>query len=411
MRLIFKTFLLAIAALLIAATAAAEFQPTTEALNSVVRVRSASSRACGTGFVLNDGAVVTTSHLAASLCSGGSCPEIYLERAQAIGDAPHPGVNRTLQLIADVPSLDLAMLRPVEEGFVPGVFVFPKGKKTTSELFMLSFPQCGALEMSRGQFVSTGTLGAETTARGSHGSSGAPLFDINYQVLGVATEANSLSAAALALVAGDSFSMRAARLDRFHELISAAPEESLLKEAQWLAEVYLGELVLLGGSARTLGGYRFINAASGLRKRAALLSDSPFILRTAALADGYPTNVLELEAPQPPTPFEEQFFRVMLALAVETKGASRKLFIPLAREAVEQQLLSKGWGAAARAAHLSTINTPPAGYPGFELSALKWIAQTLLIAAGIVLLLGIGVGWILGRWRLKSKARVAARGA
>lgn len=175
--------------------------------SAIVRLMSPRQEVCGTGFIDDNGYIVTNAHLIRSLCPEGDCSGMVVGSAPALGAAPIPRALTALPRIKAVfPAFDLGF---IDAQLPPSTFRSGGPAQAGDEVTALGFPGCASLEYASGIITSVDPLHLTTTLRGGHGSSGSPIVNIKGEVVGIVDEA----ARFIDSLGAGPFLLRGARID------------------------------------------------------------------------------------------------------------------------------------------------------------------------------------------------------
>jgi len=100
--------------------------------------------------------------------------------------------NQEAVIVQEVPALDVTLLR------IPNITkksISPTNFATGeigSLAYILGFPGCGDLTLTEGKILAKTPTGFRTSAETQKGSSGSPVFNQKFQVIGVAMQSSSL---------------------------------------------------------------------------------------------------------------------------------------------------------------------------------------------------------------------------
>ena len=230
---------------------------------AVLQLRS--QNACATGFLLNDGRVVTNAHVARSICPFGDCQQLSVLRADAVGGQPAPVDVGAVTVLASYPALDLAILQLATPPHFPSPFTLqapPAALGATGTT--LGFPNCSALERSVGQVIDSDPLGFRTTTPVSHGSSGSPVVDDRYQVIGIVSEVTGVLPAIGSFVLGSRADARAVRAELLDAVRGAqTPLAALALQARWI-NGFASSVWPLSAPSRLVRSFHLFGALEGL---------------------------------------------------------------------------------------------------------------------------------------------------
>lgn len=253
---------------------AAPATPASLPINAIVRLASPRHEVCGSGFIGQNGYIVTNAHLVRSLCPAGDCSDLTVGSAPAIGAPP---VTRALtvppRVVAVLPVFDLGF---IDAHLPPSIFPIGAAAQVNDEVATLGFPGCKTLEYSSGVVTATDALHLTTTLSGGHGSSGSPIVSSTGAVVGIVDEAAHL----LDSIGGGPFSLRGSRLDGATEL---PPNQGLPLQLERLAAFHRN-LPNRSLPERIRGSFDLVVAMEGLNTVARDLPPNNEV--TAVLARG-----------------------------------------------------------------------------------------------------------------------------
>jgi hypothetical protein len=155
-----------------------------------------------------------------------------------------------------------------------------------------------------------------TTARGSFGSSGSPIFSADGSLVGIADEAGSVSGALLASAVGRQFVVRGVQLPLLHPLLTAPAEEQHQGELSLLLRYYIEEVSRAKGFARARLGSGFITMSDELGTALAQHGASPSLLRPLLAAHTHLRRYSDFGSERP----NETALLVAVARSIEEHG-------------------------------------------------------------------------------------------
>ncbi len=242
---------------------------------SIVRLQAAGS--CATGVILKDGKILTNSHVVANFCPAGLCATLSVRRAAAFGELPQDTLlNGPMKVDRNLPVFDLAVISPSDTALPPGYFDLLSvsqnnptiGAGTTMQI--LGFPDCGEFTLSRGTVESFDSLFVEGSAEVTKGSSGSPVLDENFSLLGIVTQSNSFARIALSDVLPLRTTAKAVRSNAFAPALLLPRPTAFLHQEKFLAQYYREDIRSLQGFARLSKSFAFLQMVDALPDTAAL---------------------------------------------------------------------------------------------------------------------------------------------
>jgi len=372
---------------------------------AILQLRS--QTACATGFLLDDGLVVTNAHVANSVCPLGDCRQLAVLRADAVGSEPRPIDVGTVSIEQTYPALDIALLHLELPPHFPSPFTLRAppaalgGSVTT-----LGFPNCAALERSVGQIIESDPIGFRTSAPVSHGSSGSPIIDDRFQVVGIVSEVTGVLPAIGSLVFGWRADARAIRAEHLEALRQTrSPAAALALEARLVNE-FASTLWPLSAPSRLLRSFHLFSSLEGLAASATLSEPTAARLLFSSTQSFDSWSALTgIDWADPELKTLDQTALVQLC---EEHGLQSRPSVPLSLEALQSALLRSGRPAD----HVETLISLAAscsqgGYPGAALTGITYAVGALGTLLFISLLWGTSVGYLYARLQGGRKRRVA----
>lgn len=321
-------------------------EPVQDLINSVVLLRGEANFPCATGFILDNGDILTNAHVTRSICPLGRCNDIQAFRAKDMGAEATEKLPIKLEIKKEIVSFDVAKLEQLGENKILGNFKtdFPS-LKLKSAVASLGFPRCGKLAFSKGEITDLGPIQFYTTIDGSHGSSGSPIFDEQNKLVGIVDQSTSLTGALASLGWGAHFPLRAVGIANAYSIINDVDEVSFKQEAALLKNHLLTHVSKLAGNDRLKEDLLVSNMVEGFRRRV-IDSNLPAELKIYTLHFGeYPGEFLRATTPTLGSNYQQLLATVeelMLAYNVEVKGAASSIFAPLDLSKFEAGLRDSG---------------------------------------------------------------------
>ena len=259
-----------------------------EAIKSILLLRIPGTRKCGTAILLPDGRALTNSHVIRSLCPNRKCLNLEILQSSSPDSSPTVKLSHGNKItVYDNPVFDYAFLATEWKDPLPqSPFSLSSAPLTTfgEQVYSLGYPGCRNLRFERGTIHKQTPLHLVSSIKGSYGSSGSPLFDERYRIIGVTSQATSLLAALISPFSPFGFETNAIRAD----LISRYEQESNFNRqvefsTEKLLEWYRHSIRVETGVRRAISGHAFMSAVSSLKQDALLPNPSnpdlwPFLL-------------------------------------------------------------------------------------------------------------------------------------
>ncbi len=226
------------------------------------------SNMCATGFIVGD-QIVTNAHVTDSLCPYGTCDPITVQ----IMDSTDTNSWKSLTdqqgiLVREVPTLDIALLRIPniqKNTFSPKDFLSaPVGSDVTT----LGFPACQEFTVSEGTVLSKNILSFHTSALHSPGSSGSPVFDKQFNVIGIVAAAGTVFESLSSELTDLPFSTKAVDGEAAQIVLWTNESELPLVQMQMLNTLYRESVIPSEGLDRLTKSLEWTVAADGIWERA-----------------------------------------------------------------------------------------------------------------------------------------------
>ncbi|MCO6431611.1 MAG: trypsin-like peptidase domain-containing protein [Deltaproteobacteria bacterium] len=352
-----------------------------ELIKSAVMLLSNNGR-CGSGFITTSGKVVTNAHVVESLCPGDSCGAIILRRAGAIGASAEQIVaSGALKVERIHRALDIAVIS--SEQPIEGAFDFTRAEPAESEIYVLGFPGCKQLALSKGRVTAADPLRVFTTALGSYGSSGSVMFNHNKQVVGIVHQSGSMLGGVLAMIAGTQFECKGVPAASLAPLLAQPDNEAWDGSAQILLKVLLETAPLLPVWERLRLDFDLMSAMQGLAEDAASVDLPPEDILPLSLTDSDIEILARLNRPNLLTGRRALSEQLLLAYLLEMRGLHNKQLRPLNLNGLQQRLRELTVSPHYERLNEQLTAFQRSGYPGTYISGL---AAFIPIAAVILLL-------------------------
>jgi len=371
-----------------------------EVIKSVVMLSNNSGTECASGFLTHDGYIVTNAHVTASLCEFGDCSNVLLRRATAIGELPTQAiVHQGIELLYEAPSFDFAILKFTGgQDTANGIFGSPATPEAGGSIFSLGFPLCGPLFLSEGIVTEKNDLHVYTSARASHGSSGSPFFDENYQLMGIVDEAESIVAALIGRLFGRKFNSRGFRGDVLVSILEEDDGQRDLRTIKLINDYHKSRILPETGISRLRAGFDFMNIVQRTKRELATSDHEPMNLMSLFFMGDEVTALVSLTPENPEDEFARELERMVFAYNLEVKGARGAMLKPINLNTFQNKLSTSGRQQEQVTLLMSLLEQYKEDqYPGMEIS----IAQYLLLILFLILPLGffwaISLGYVYAR--------------
>lgn len=395
-----NTCFLAVLVFLAPLLAGAEFSPPAKALSSVVMLYSSANGSCGSGAILGNGLILTSSHLLASLCPSRHCSSVLIRSSESLNSHATKTLSegKDISISGDFPALDAALIK-VNGLDLDGAFDLSRNAAPTGTAYVLGFPDCARLRLTSGAITESDVLRLRTSATIHHGSSGGPVFNASLELIGIVDEASSPAGALASKLTGGGFSARAVRADVLNWVSTLSTRESLQRQTQTVNSYYSSQISALTGVARLFGSLDFISTAQGIKSSAADLELPPAELEALYGFGEYPSWIFRLKSRQP-TELAFELEKLALSAQIEQKGPFSKIFLGLDLQAAVAHLKSLGYSDE-QTAELKRIIVRAAdlNYPGAEMYMIKWG-----LAMACMALSAIPIAFLFG-WYVRSRIR------
>jgi hypothetical protein len=221
-----------------------------EAIRSVVRVFG--NQNCASGFLLENGDLVTNAHVVHDVCRTLPCAGVRLHIATTVGEEITDEITPTRfvpRFISDAVDLAIVSLEggPARKGF----FKLAGAPTSGQHLTLAGFPGCGRLTVAEGAVKEIDAIGFLSSVQVRSGNSGSPVLDDQLRVVGVARRyANEATGKLRKMTGGNPVDdSKVARADLLPQIApGGASAARALVEA---ALRYQEEAFALSGEART----------------------------------------------------------------------------------------------------------------------------------------------------------------
>lgn len=249
-------------------------------------------KVCATGFLVQD-QILTNAHVTEALCPYGVCDLITVKKLGSVETESWEYLeNQEAVVVQEVPTLDVALLRIPNitrkaispTNFAPG--------EIGSLAYILGFPGCGDLTLTEGKILAKTPTGFRTSAEAQKGSSGSPVFNQNFQVIGVAMQSSSLFGGITALPLNTPTSTDFIDIGYAQNVLWSKDSELALIEMKLLNSIYRDIVVLSHGLDRMRASFDFIMAADVVLRRSSFFQLDKATLFTLFVGREYSLNFL-----------------------------------------------------------------------------------------------------------------------
>lgn len=363
---------------------------------SVLLLRSKMNGVCATGFLLSDGTLVTNAHVTRTLCPSGSCLGVELLRAPHLGSAATQTLAITkASIIRELPVLDVSFLKLEGANLPVGFFSSATSALPGSEVYSLGYPKCGALSLSEGKIDSLDSLKLSTTTRAAHGSSGSPIFNSDFKLIGIAEESESIAGGFLSMFSDYTFETIALRADVALELRGISDDALLLTQADALLENYRTSVRTLSGLERARAAISFVAAVEGIRDALLFTPGREQELKVMAALGQYLDYIPRLLPEVSQSELLNRLQSLVLAYNLELKGAHQQFMIPARSETIFESLDRSVVPVKMREEFKELIIFAVRnGYQGLELYGLLLGLKLTMLAIVALCILGWSMGYV-----------------
>jgi V8-like Glu-specific endopeptidase len=309
-------------------------------IDRTVLVRN--NRSCGSGVLLDSNTILTNAHLARSLCRGERCQDITVARAKALGTRASQVLLKQQSISVEYLShtFDAALLRSNTSltGATNPLRFAPASEELAIKglaIQLLGFPRCRVLRATRGTITSETNLRFTTDAQGSHGSSGSPIFNLRFELIGLVDEAATIREALTDAAFNSGFSLRAVKATHIEELQNLDGDNRISYILQQLQRFLSSSLDGLPPRARALRALRLDSGLRDLQRDGVQYSEDPQVLSALLAANDYPTRFI-WSAPQTSLALSAE--AVALQYSLERYGLSAAFLQPLHAEMLTKHL-------------------------------------------------------------------------
>lgn len=365
--------------------------------SSILFMKSEENGTCGTGFVSDGGLVVTNAHVVRALCPTGKCKDVQLLQASGIGNRPLvPVATAQLHVEQTLPALDVAFLRADTGIDTSGIKVREEPPREGETAITLGYPKCGALTESRGNITDVESLRFASTTRGAHGSSGSPVFDENFQLIGIVAESASISGGLLSLVTDYRFETVSMRADKALSLRGLSSSASIAKQAELLLEYYRQHVRNLRGTQRMRAGVAFTAAFEGLQDQVLFAGEPTDAFYRFAFA-GQHLDYLTQTLPPENSEASRSISTLVLAYNVEVNGAYQQPLVAVKMDQLFEAIRANKVPSAVVDDWREIISyAAESDFPGMELYGLFLAGLTSVVAVLVLSVLAWSMGYTFG---------------
>jgi V8-like Glu-specific endopeptidase len=366
-----------------------------------VRLTSTASRTCGSGILLNSSRILTTAHVARSLCTSTRCVQLQIR-----GSLNKRMVEREFtQAIVERYSgaLDLAVLNlaePFVDNNIAEVRLATSMPALGTDILVRGYPECGDEVTTSGKIVTQGKLQSISSAQGKPGSSGSGVFNEEGELLGVVDQAAHLSGVFAYHLFGSSFNLTFVNSPVVSSILAGDAFDSLIQEAKVLNSFFQEEVVSTTGWRRLVLSDQFLSVTDSFHQRLGQVSPSLEDLRILTYLRGYPGRELhELLHEVTPTTAEqatEQVLLLTVSAMLERHGFQAALLQPLLPTTVRALIEQSPTPISFRTKALDIVNRFEASrYQGFKIMLFTTMGSAALLVAFILILWAFSLGYVL----------------
>ncbi len=249
-------------------------------------------KGCATGFLVQD-QILTNAHVTEALCPYGKCDPITIMKMDAVEtESWEYFENQEAILVQEVPTLDVALLKILKitensifsTNFSPG--------EIGGLAYILGFPGCGELTLTEGKILAKTPTGFRTSAEAQKGSSGSPVFNENFEIIGVAMQSSSLLGGIAALPFNTPTSTDFVDIGYVQNVLWSKDSELAITEMKILNSIYRDIVVPSYGIDRMRASFDFIMAADVVLRRSSFFLLDREALFTLFVGREYSINFL-----------------------------------------------------------------------------------------------------------------------
>ena len=224
-------------------------------------------KGCATGFLVQE-KILTNAHVTEALCPYGACDPITVMKMDSVETESWEYLeNQEAVIVQEVPTLDVALLKITNitrksislTNFSPG--------EIGGLAYILRFPGCGDLTLTEGKILNKTPTGFRTSAEAQKGSSGSPVFNENFEIIGVAMQSSSLIGGITSLAFNIPHSTDFVDIGYAQKVLWSKDSEIALIEMKILNSIYRNVVVSLHGLDRMRASFDFIMAADVVLRR------------------------------------------------------------------------------------------------------------------------------------------------
>ncbi|HMO02614.1 MAG TPA: serine protease [Oligoflexia bacterium] len=362
-------------------------------INQIIKIEDLKGN-CSSGYEIAEKLLITNFHVADNLCPNTDCLEFKATKQNQ--GRYQTEVKNNFSLLLVIPSLDIAIIGDQKYSAtlseklkerLSAVTTPTLGQKQT----MIGFTGCSEISKATGQALEISPSSLITSARGSFGSSGSPVFNGQGELVAIVSQAKSMFDAAIAKLFGGRFVLKASRLDAARELLlENDPEIRLEKELELLEREYLETLLQTKGTLRIQEGFLFDlklkKIADSALKGWLHLEKSQPIPKALLLRD---PDIIELfNLPRATNRLEEIAFKVRLYNSFENRGFFSKRWTVIDPDQLlaEAQISNQHNLKELRETFELLKNSR---WPGLTIFTLSFIAPLILLFLIILVLWGM----------------------
>ncbi len=208
---------------------------------AILLLASKESESCGTGFITDNGSIVTAAHVMRALCPGLRCTSLSARRALSIGQSADISVPLVDPIkIVFYPAFDIALLpHAVKDPTLKAGISSSSEAIQGAAVSAMGFAACRSLEMSKGTITDVDPLSFGSSLQAQKGMSGSPIINDKGAVVGVLTQNSSPIRSLTQFLFPISDAIRAAQYKLSEELNGLAPQDAFEVQLRGAADSYL----------------------------------------------------------------------------------------------------------------------------------------------------------------------------
>ncbi len=304
-------------------------------------IRLSGNSGCATGFIVGN-QIVTNAHVTEKLCPYGECDPITVKILDSVETESWKYLkNQEAVMVQEVPTLDVALLKipSITQNSISQTSF--SSAKIGGQVYILGFPSCGDITLTEGKILAKTPTGFRTSALTKKGSSGSPVFNQNFEIIGVAMQSSSLIGGIASLPFNTSTPTDFVDIGYTQTVLWSKDSELALIEMKILNSIYRDFVVSSKGLDRMRASFDFIMAADVvLRRSSFFLLDKGTLF---ALFAGRENSLNFLRHPfKPSSPELLEAEKLGTAFALEVYGLHDETFEEIDVPALLENLRDSG---------------------------------------------------------------------